>query len=310
MEQTEPRGSTTDKRWLVSFCNTRAKLVLATVGPEGIDRVVEIADSEKILKGVGITGICHDGEGILTAIQARTGTIAILDRELAVRSVVLLDELLDLHGITAVGSRIVAVSTGTNQVVSFDRLGAPEPRVVWQDSGACCDRHHLNDIYLCPDGRLLLCRFGELVPGRMRCGSVVVVETDEVLVDGLREPHSPCWWDGTLYVLESATGDLLSIRPGFPPRRVLGILGYARGLAVDDDWIVIGCSGYRDLSRSHLGGLRLPPIIGHADGANLLTRSGICFYERRSGTAHWVDTTTLGLEIYQIISYRPPAFEQ
>ena len=289
-------------RYLVSFCNNDERLRLAIVTPQGIERVVDLGSNLLPLPALGLTGICVDGERIFVALQAYEPAILLmLDREYELRAEIRVENAADLHGVLAIGSELMIVSTGTSQLLSVDRADPGESRVVWTEGDAGHDRDHLNDLHLTPDRRLLLSRFGQQQPGRMRSGAIVEVRTGTILLDGLREPHSPYWWDSQVYVLESATGDLIRARPGGAPERVAGIVGYARGLALDEHYIAIGKSGYREISRGRLGDDRSAPLVPEGADSSLLRCSGVYFIAQDGGAVSWVDTTSCGTEIYQIL---------
>jgi hypothetical protein len=297
------------ERYLVSFCNNQGKLRLATVRPEGIECLIELALDEFALRGDGLTGVCIDKESIFVALQSQPPTILVLDHKYKIRSRLTLDDAQDVHGIAVLGSEIVVASTGTNQLLTIDPSTSAGPRVLWSDEGALVDRDHLNDLHVAPDGTLLMCRFGARYPGRMRSGVVVEVATGRVILDGLREPHSPYCAGSSLYVLESATGDLIQARPGFFPRRVVGIGGYARGLAIDATRIVIGKSGYRTQSRGGLGDSRLPPISASLADKGALKTSGVYFIGHDGIIENFVETSSSGIEIYQILPLPDPIYE-
>src|SRR5690349_19657389 len=126
--------------YLVSFCNNEAKLCLAIVSPRGIQRKVELDLEGVSLQGGGLTGICIDGDRILVGLQSRPPAVLMLDREYKLMSVLTLDGAADVHGIAILGSEIMIVSTGTNQVLAVDRSAPGDPRIIWDDHGPCVDR--------------------------------------------------------------------------------------------------------------------------------------------------------------------------
>lgn len=292
------------RRYLVSFCNNDRRLRIAVVTRLGIERVIDLGGGlfTFTFDPLGITGICLHGDRLLVALQSREMSgILILDSDYIVQQDVKLPNLYDLHGICAYGSEIAAVSTGTNRIAALDAADFAFRRVLWKDDGELRDRDHLNDVHVTPEGVLIVSRFCAQRPDSLRSGAVFEVESGRTILDGLREPHSPVWWDGSVYVLESGTGNLLRARPGHTPERVAGILGYARGLAIDEEGFAVGLSGYRDLSRSRLGDNRLAPLTLPSPDPGLLRRSGVYFIPHGGERVDFVDTTSCGLEIYQIL---------
>jgi uncharacterized protein (TIGR03032 family) len=62
-------------------------------------------------------------------------------------------------------------------------------------------------------------------------------------------PHSPRWHDGRLWLLESGTGQLLTIDPANGQREpVAGVQGFARGLALCGPYAFVGLSKIRATS--------------------------------------------------------------
>ena len=294
-------------RYLLSFCNNYGRLRLAILSPHEVERVIDLGENFFSFAPHGTGGMALDGDSLFLVLQStKLAVIGVFDRQFVLHSEIEAPGAVDLHGILPRGDDLLLVSSGTNELLSVDRgiskqPSPAQPRVVWTDRGPLRDRDHLNDLQQTPDGRVLMSSFGPARPDGMRCGTVIEVETRSVLIDGLREPHSLWWWDSHLYVLESVTGDLVRMHPGAQPERVLGIVGYARGLAIDSDYIAIGKSGYRERSRSRLGDNRSAPLAIPTAGVDLVGYSGVCFISQRDGAVSWVETTNCGSEIYQIL---------
>jgi len=281
-------------RYLVSFCNT-GSFRLAVVSRQGIDRRIEIPKPPVLGTSLGMTGLASANGKIFVSLQTSPAAVLTLDFDLAVTGLTILRELADLHGIACHGDRLLIASTGTDQICSVEQMDAESVKVMWRDADTLTDSLHLNDLRVVED-RVFVSSFGRRIPGRTRLGSVVDITTGETLAAGLREPHSPFWWRSALYVLDSVSGDLLRFRAGFPSSRVLGIVGYARGLAVDEKGFVVGKSAYRELSGSMSGHGFPAPHIAPMSEVNALGRSGVCFFPHDGGQATFVDTTEIGAE--------------
>lgn len=81
-----------------------------------------------------------------------------------------------------------------------------------------------------------------------RLGGGVVIETEsgEIVVSGLAMPHSPRIYDGELYLLSSATGELLRADVDSGTSEVISrVPGFARGLARHGDYLFIAHSRLR-----------------------------------------------------------------
>ncbi len=78
-------------------------------------------------------------------------------------------------------------------------------------------------------------------------GAVLDVASGEPVTTGLSMPHSPRWYDGQLFVLNSGLGRLERIDPSSGARAVVALLpGYARGLALHGDVAFVGLSRIRE----------------------------------------------------------------
>lgn len=78
-------------------------------------------------------------------------------------------------------------------------------------------------------------------------GAVLDVATGEPVTTGLAMPHSPRWYDGRLYVLNSGMGRLERVDLATGQRDVVAALpGYARGLAIHGGLAFVGLSKIRE----------------------------------------------------------------
>lgn len=82
--------------------------------------------------------------------------------------------------------------------------------------------------------------------GRSSGGVIIHVPTGEIAVHGLSMPHSPRIFDGTLYALNSGTGELLLVDPQRGTFDSMARLpGFARGMARCADYLFVGLSKLR-----------------------------------------------------------------
>jgi uncharacterized protein (TIGR03032 family) len=115
------------------------------------------------------------------------------------------------------------------------------------------DRCHLNGLAM-RDGRpayvTVMARSDE--PGgwrtaRNETGTVLDVASGEVVTTGLAMPHSPRWYDGALYVLNSGWGRLERVDLATGSRETVAAFpGYARGLACHGHLAFVGLSKIRE----------------------------------------------------------------
>jgi len=161
----------------------------------------------------------------------------------------------DLHDVRLVDGLLMAVSTGTNEIVQLDEATGLLTRYQPPGEG---DAWHLNSV--CSyRGELICSAFGDFPSHRswkVRTkgrGCIVSVSTGEILQDGLSMPHSLHAVDDNLYLCNSEEHELLRIA-ATGERSGWQIEGYARGLAVNDEYIFVGESSSR-----HLMGERRTP---------------------------------------------------
>ncbi|TBW36812.1 TIGR03032 family protein [Siculibacillus lacustris] len=118
------------------------------------------------------------------------------------------------------------------------------------------DRCHLNGM-CAVDGELAyatVCSATDTPAGWRRAefadGRIYDMRTDDCVVDGLAMPHSPRWYRGKLWLLDSATGAFGWV--DFAGRRLVPVAtcpGFPRGLQFVGDHAVIGVSRLRSSDR-------------------------------------------------------------
>ncbi len=183
--------------------------------------------------------MARQAEGIAELRYARDGVV---------QRVCLTNESLDLHDILVNGDRLYVVATQLNAVLELDAATYAERRR-WTLPGEH-DAAHLNSVCL-HDGRLLATRFGQFEVHReykdrtRGAGQVFDVETGEVLVSGLSQPHSLRSHDGHLWVCDSQARTLRIYR-GYEQVREARLEAYVRGLAFRDDEVFVGLSRGRN----------------------------------------------------------------
>jgi len=131
------------------------------------------------------------------------------------------------------------------------------------------DRCHLNGLAMV-EGRpkyvSAVCR-SDVVDGwrdRRHDGGILIdIETDEIMAEGLSMPHSPRWYDGKLWVLNSGSGELGWINPkdkSFNP--VAFFPGFLRGLVFHNGHAIVTLSKPR---HSRFEGLALDGKLAEKD---------------------------------------------
>lgn len=115
------------------------------------------------------------------------------------------------------------------------------------------DRCHLNGLAIV-DGKpkYVTCLGTTDSPGAWRenkaTGGVIVdVPTSEIIARGLSMPHSPRWYNGQLFVLNSGAGELVTIDPKTgKPTVIAAFPGYLRGLSFAGPYALIGLCQIRE----------------------------------------------------------------
>jgi uncharacterized protein (TIGR03032 family) len=224
---------------------------------------------------------------------------------------------LDIHDVAVeADGRVVFVNTRfgclatTHERDSF----APLWRPPFLSKLAPEDRCHLNGLALVDGKARYVTAVGttDVVDGwrdrRRDGGCVIDVQTNQVIASGLSMPHSPRWYRGRLWLLDSGTGRVGSLAPGGAFEPLAFCPGYLRGLAFAGDYAVVGLSEPRH--EKTFGGLAL--------GEELLAKGvapwcGLCVIDTRNGdVVEWVRLGGTVRELYDVVVLpgvvRPMAF--
>ena len=164
---------------------------------------------------------------------------------------------LDLHDIAYVNGEITAVNTLFSCICQFDDQYNFKP--IWKPSFISEltpeDRCHLNGMAM-EDGKMKY--ITALGSGDYKqswreniteSGILIDIERNEIVLDGLAMPHSPRLYNGRLYLLESAKGELVEIdTQTYSKRTVAKLNGLVRGLVIKEGLAFIGISTVREKS--------------------------------------------------------------
>ena len=113
------------------------------------------------------------------------------------------------------------------------------------------DRCHLNGMALVDGKPKYVTALGTTdTPGgwrddKLTGGILMDVDSNEILLDGLPMPHSPRVIDGELYLLLSASGELVRVNPDGGYDTLCQVDGFLRGMVRWGDYLFIGCSKLR-----------------------------------------------------------------
>jgi uncharacterized protein (TIGR03032 family) len=115
------------------------------------------------------------------------------------------------------------------------------------------DLCHLNGMVMVDGKPKYVTMFGQTTtpkgwrPGIQTDGLIMDVETGEVVAPNLPMPHSPRWFNGELYCLLSATGEIVKIDRNTGKYDVVTQLsGFVRGMDLIGDYLFVGLSKLRE----------------------------------------------------------------
>ena len=212
------------------------------------------------------------------------------------------------HDIALDGSDVLVVNTRFSCLarLSADYSFVPVWRPKFVTDLVPEDRCHLNGVAMCGGRPKYVTAlgttdvFGGWRENKATGGVVIDVDTDEIVLGGLAMPHSPRWYDGRLWVLNSGTGEMLAVDPS--ARRaepVCEVPGYLRGLAFVGPYALIGLSKIRE--KHIFGGL---PIQNRYERL----RCGVVVVDLRSGAEVGMFEFTAGCEELYDIQFLPGVY--
>jgi GT2 family glycosyltransferase/glycosyltransferase involved in cell wall biosynthesis len=162
---------------------------------------------------------------------------------------------LDLHDVLVHESGTYAVFTQTNQVVKLGDDFTVEQSWSFGDEPDCA---HVNCIAMY-QGRLICSLFGAFATHRgyknqtRKSGRVIDVQTGELLIDGLSQPHSLVVAGPQLWLCSSEDCSVHCYDQRFQLLQDVKLPGYTRGLALGESVIYVGLSRSRNLRSGQAG---------------------------------------------------------
>lgn len=215
---------------------------------------------------------------------------------------------LDIHDMAVdADGKLVFVNTlfGCLAILSETHSFKPLWRPPFISKLAAEDRCHLNGLAM-KDGRpayVTAVSRSDVVDGwrdhRADGGIVICVNSNEIIASGLSMPHSPRWYQGKLWLLNSGTGDFgyVDMKAGrFVP--VTFCAGYMRGLSFHGDFALVGLSMPRH--NKTFSGL---PLDENLKSRQAEPRCGVQVIDLRTGDAvHWVRFEGVVDELYDVVA--------
>lgn len=165
----------------------------------------------------------------------------------------------DIHDLHWIDKGLLAVNTKFSclSYINHDHSFTPvwKPDFVSSITGE--DRCHLNGLAFDANGPRYVTVLGKTDTQqgwrekKATGGCIIDITTNEIVAENLPMPHSPRLYDGKLYVLLSATGELAEVNPKTKSFKVLKQLdGFLRGMDRMGDYIFIGLSKLRQTSQA------------------------------------------------------------
>lgn len=161
---------------------------------------------------------------------------------------------LNLHDLAWHQKQLLAVNTSFSCIAKIDSDFSFKP--VWQppfiDELLHEDRCHLNGMATDERGPRYVTALGQSNvrngwrPNKTSAGVLLDFETNEILCSDLPMPHSPRMYRGELYLVLSATGEVVRVDQQSGGYEVINrIVGFVRGMEIVDDYLFVGSSKLR-----------------------------------------------------------------
>jgi uncharacterized protein (TIGR03032 family) len=160
-----------------------------------------------------------------------------------------------IHDLAYVGEELWAVNTRFSCLATFDvdHSFVPRWRPPFVSALAAEDRCHLNGLAVVDDEPRFVTALGMTDEAggwrenKANGGVLLDVRTGEPVATGLCMPHSPRWYDGRLWVLESGKGSIAVVDlDSGRVEEVARVPGFTRGLAFLGSYALIGLSQVRE----------------------------------------------------------------
>lgn len=163
-----------------------------------------------------------------------------------------LDEVGDPHDLLPRDGYVALASSMENAIYAI--RGDGERTTLWK-AGGPEDSWHVNGLVEV-DGELLATAFGTFDQHRAwsrdpraPTGVLVRIPSEEIVLRGLTQPHSPRRLDGAWLICNSALNELAAYDDRGTLLQQREFAGYTRGLAVDERYIYVGESASRHINR-------------------------------------------------------------
>lgn len=271
-----PSSDSRSGRLLISFCNQTSSPDCALCIFDRSDRSsrwIDLGNLPEVHRNnfSGVCGVVRTGGHVIVATQGASPVLATVDiTKGRLAHYVALEHSRDPHSLVYLDGHIYIVSTGTNQIyrIAFDDGQFGKEELYWGYPGANpeTDEVHLNGLAV-HGGQLLASCFGprDATGSWGSEGRVFYLQSGRDICVGLKQPHSPVVHNQRLAVAESAAFKVRVYRKSgdldWVSDMQAALEGYTRGLAFQDDHLLVGISASRELSRSQGQFLYGKPIV-------------------------------------------------
>ena len=185
-------------------------------------------------------------------VCAGGGEVLLYDRH-GISHYLRIDEVSDGHYMAWDGQCLIVASTGNNSLLWLALSGEIVRR--WRAPGAD-DSCHLNDI--CLVGKdLYACAFGKYSHHRdykphlsRGDGFVFEVASGKAVATGLCAPHSPRYYEGAWTICDSLRKSVVRFDANGCREKAVELRSFTRGMAVTDDYLIIGESADRTADKN------------------------------------------------------------
>jgi hypothetical protein len=218
-------------------------------------------------------------------------------RDLKVIHVQTLHEVSDCHSILRHEDMLYAVSTGTDEIISYrlHDFEAIDPKVAWTPTGTTQEIHHLNAITVA-DGDVVCSAFGPKEGDTWATsthGYIHNVNTNTRILEGLHQPHTVTWSPQGFYFCNSRLGTV-----NLGDNVIAHLAGYSRGLAFGPDGVMYAATS---VGRRPVDNPSRTDVFRHPEDAGEL--NGRCAVVRFTpeGFRTEIGLTSAGFEVYDLL---------
>ena len=245
---------------LVSFCNiptiTTSPLFLLQIPEEETKQIsyapVSLGCPEPATTATGLT--CANGKiFILFALDGNRFHVAVLQEDnLFPLFYQEMPEVKDGHSILAVDQCLYIVSTGTDEVISYNikEKSLENPNVIWRASKTRKDTHHINSIVE-KNGEILVSAFGPKsghLWSTASNGYIFNISSNSLIMDGIHHPHSLSVKNDKIFYSDSQR-NAFCVQD--QTTALFELDGYTRGVSwLSDDLVWLATSIGRRVSKS------------------------------------------------------------